>query len=149
MATWALTTFSTAASIAKIETEINALTATNWDNHIATAKTLMGNDIQEVLVNRGLDYWTDFSNDEILLDTVTNKTIFDIVSDYKTCQLVYMDLSNGDEDSAYGAKMVMYKQMYKATFGQAMKYIDLDIDQDGTTDIYKANIHAIGRSTRR
>ena len=149
MATWDDTTFSTSTSIAKIEAEINNLTATNWDNKIATAKTLMSNDVQEVLVNRGLDYWTDFENDEKLLDVVTNKSIFNIVSDYKTLQLIYMDLANGVEDSVYGAKMTQYGQMYKSLFDQAMKYIDLDLDQDGTTDVYKANLHAIGRSTRR
>lgn len=146
MATWALTTFSTTDSIAKIEAEINSLGT--WTNKIATAKTMMGNDAQEVLVNTGMQYWTDFSSGEILLDVITNKTIFEIVSDFKTLELSYLDLSNGNEDTAYGAKYVMYRQMYKSAFDQAMKYVDIDIDQDGTTDIYKAKLSSVGRNLR-
>ena len=148
MATWALTTFSTAVSLATHEGEINSLTATDWSSKITIAKTMMGNDIQEMLVNRGMDYWTDFESGEILLDTITNKDIFEIVSDFKTLDLCYQDLSNGEEDSVYGAKMTMYRQMYNSALRQAMKYVDLDINQDGTTDIYKAKLSAIGRNTR-
>jgi len=148
MATWAATTFSTAASLATHESEINGLTATDWSAKITIAKTMMGNDIQEVLVNRGMDYWTDFEGGEILLDTVTNKEIFNIVSDFKTLFLCYQDLSNGEEDSVYAGKMEMYKQMYESSFKKAMKYVDLDLDHDGTADIYKAKLSAIGRNTR-
>ena len=143
-----MTTFSTAASLVTHEGEISSLTATDWSAKITLAKTIMGNDIQEVLVNRGLDYWTDFSASEILLDVITNKDILNIVSDYKALELCYRDLSGGDEDSVYGAKMKMYQQMYSSALKQALKYIDLDINQDGTTDIYKAKLSAIGRNTR-
>lgn len=148
MATWAATTFSTAASIAKLETEINTLTSSDWSDKIDLAKTMMGNDIQNVLVNRGMSNWTDFESGEVLLDIITNKSIFDIVSDFKTLQLVYMDLSQGDEDSVYGSKKAMYEEEYQKAFNTAMKYVDLDLDQDGETDIYKAKLNKVGRQTR-
>jgi len=148
MATWADTTFSTAASMATHEVEINSLAAVDWSAKITLAHTIMGNDVQEILVNRGMQYWTDFEAGEKLLDVVTNKDIFNIVSDYKALELAYMDLSNGNEETAYGAKVVMYRQMYNAALTKAMHYVDLDIDQDGTTDIYKAKLNPIGRNCR-
>ena len=76
MASWADTTFSTTSTIANHEGEVNTLTSSDWSAKITLAKTIMGNDIQEILVNTGMHYWTDFDADEILLDIVTNKSIF-------------------------------------------------------------------------
>ena len=148
MATWANTTFSTAASMSTHESEVNTLTASDWSDKITLAKTIMGNDIQEILVNRGMHYWVDFDDDEILLDTVTNKTIFNITSDYKALELTYRDLSQGDEDTVYGQKSKQYKMLYKDSLKQNLKYIDLDLDLDDETDIYKARLSAVGRQTR-
>lgn len=128
--------------------KLDIYSISKFTDKIVLAKTIMGNDIQELLVNRGYQYWTDFSTGEILLDIITNKAIFNIVSSYKTLELVYLDISNGVQDTINYSKMEMYRKLYKSSLDTAMHYVDLDINQDGTTDIYKAKVNSIGRNLR-
>lgn len=148
MATWADTTFSTTATIARMEAEINSLTSGTWADKIALAKELLKIEIQSVLIKNGKQYWTDFENGEILVDIITNKEIFNIASDYKVLQLIYEDLSHGNENSTNGVKAKRYGVLYESALLKAIDYAHLDIDHDGSVDEYKPTLYTTGTNSR-
>ena len=136
MAVWADAILSDAASIEKFEGEINSLTSTNWDNAIAIAKELIGDKLEVILINQGIA--VDEAGGEILLDVIANPTVFNISSDYFVLYLIYEDLSQGS-DGLYMMKAEKYIELYQQKFNEDIKRMNLDIDLDDTTDIYRVN----------
>ena len=52
MADWSATALSTATTIAKIESEVNDLTSSDWSNAKATAKTMIGSRLENPNINQ-------------------------------------------------------------------------------------------------
>jgi len=136
MANWDSATLSTSTSIAKIETEINSLTATNWEDKILMAKELIGDKLEVILTERGIS--VDESDSDVLLDVIANPTVFNLTSDYMTLHLIYDDLSQG-EVGLYMSKSEKYFAYYENKFTEDLKRMNLDLDNDGTTDVYRVN----------
>ena len=133
---WADAVLSTTASIAKIESEINDLTATNWDNKIATAKELIGDKLEVILTERGVN--VDEESGDVLLDTIANPTVYNLSSDYMTLHLIFDDLSQGQE-GLYMGKSEKYNAYFERKFSEDVKRMNLDLDNDGTTDVFRVS----------
>ena len=136
MATWITAVLSTSTSIAKIESEINSLTSTNWDNKIAIAKELIGDRLEVILNERGVR--VDEAGGEVLLDVIANPTVFNLTSDYMTLHLIYDDLSQGQE-GLYMQKLQKYNAYFERKFNEDVKRMNLDLDNDGNTDEYRVS----------
>lgn len=136
MATWSTAVLSTSTTIAKIETEINSLTSTNWDNKIALAKEIIGDKLEVILTERGIR--VDEADSKILLDVIANPTVFNLSSDYLTLHMIYDDLSQG-QDGLYLVKSEKYNAYFERKFSEDLKRMNLDLDNDGTTDEYRVS----------
>lgn len=136
MATWSTATLSTSTSIGKIESEINSLTSTNWDNKIAIAKELIGDRLEVILTERNIR--VDEAGGDVLLDVIANPTVFNLSSDYMTLHLIYDDLSQGQE-GLYMQKLQKYNDYFERKFSEDVKRMNLDYDNDGTTDAYRVS----------
>ena len=121
---------------------IDIYTISKWSDKITQAVALMGVDVEMALVSRG--YSVDYDADEVLLDVINNPTDFIIPCDFKTLQLIYEDLSGGDEDSGFWKKALWYKQRYEIQLKKATNLVDLDTDLDGDTDEH--NVQKAGQS---
>jgi len=128
---WSGATLSTTTSIAKIESEVNNLTSTNWNDKIALAKELIGDRLEVILTNRG--YKVDELDSEVLLDIISNPTVFNISSDYLVLSLTFEDLSQGS-DGLYKSKAEKYLAYFEQKFDEDIRRITLDTDLDDTTD---------------
>ncbi|MBT6994537.1 MAG: hypothetical protein HN952_06230 [Candidatus Cloacimonetes bacterium] len=136
MADWSTAELSTTTSIAKFESEINDLTATNWNNQIAIAKELLGDRLEVVLTERGIS--VDEAESEVLLNVIANPTVFNLTSDYLTLSLIYDDLSQGME-GLYLSKSEKYKALSKMKFNEDLKRMNLDTNDDDIVDNYRVN----------
>ncbi|MBT7470198.1 MAG: hypothetical protein HN692_07335 [Candidatus Cloacimonetes bacterium] len=136
MADWSTAELSTTTSIVKFESEINDLTATNWNNQIAIAKELLGDRLEVVLTERGIS--VDEAESEVLLNVIANPTVFNLTSDYLTLSLIYDDLSQGME-GLYLSKSEKYKALSKMKFNEDLKRMNLDTNDDDIVDNYRVN----------
>ena len=143
MADWSSATLSTSTSIAKIESEINDLTATNWDSKIEIAKELIGDKLEVILTERGIV--VDEADSKVLLNVIANPTVFNLTSDYMTLHLIYDDLSQGQE-GLYRQKTEKYNAYFERKFNEDVKRMNLDFDNDGNTDAYR--VRWTGKLTR-
>ena len=136
MADWSAAVLSTSTSIAKIESELNNLTVTNWDNAIAFAKELIGDKLEVLLTDRG--YSVDEANSEVLLDVIANPTVFNLTSDYLVLSKVFEDLSQGT-DGLYKSKSEKYAALYERKFVEDVKRMNFDTNFDDVVDEYRVN----------
>ena len=136
MGVWADAVLSTTASLAKIESEINSLTDTSWTNAIALAKELIGDKLELILMNRGIN--VDESDSEVLLDVILNPTVFNLSSDYLSLSLGFDDMSLGDGD-LYEYKSLKFKKKFEMKFNDDIRRITLDRNLDDTADTYRIN----------
>jgi len=140
MADWSATALSTADSLAKIESEVNDLTSSDWSNAIATAKTMIGSKLENTLSERGIGV-DEVNGDELLDIIVDPNVIFGLSSDFLTLHLIYNDLADGNKDGSYYEKSVFYRAMFEEQFAVDIKRIKLDINLDDITDVYRTNWH--------
>lgn len=136
MADWSAAVLSTAASIAKIEAEINDLTSTDWSNAIALSKELIGDKLEVLLTDRG--YSVDEADSEVLLDIIANPTVFNLTSDYLVLSKAFGDLSQGTE-GLYKSKSDKYMAFYEAKFVEDVRRMNLDTNNDDVVDDYRVN----------
>jgi len=128
--------------------KLDIYSISKWSDKIDKAKDIIGVDIELELQNRGYQQFVDYDIGEVLLDMVKNPAEFIIASDFKALELIYLDLSGGNEESNYYQKAAMYQQRYDNAFRKALKLVDLDTDFDADTDEHQANVHHVGRTTR-
>ena len=136
MADWSAAVLSTAASIAKIEEEINNLTNTDWSNVIDLSKELIGDRLEVLLTDRG--YSADEAANENLLDVIANPTVFNLTSDYLVLSKSFEDLSQGT-DGLYKSKSAKYAAFYEAKFVEDVRRMNLDTNNDDVVDQYRVN----------
>ena len=135
---WADKTLSDSTSLAKIESEINELTSTNWDNKIATAKSMIGSRLENLITARGVN--VNEKDGEILLDTVVDPDdIFALSSDFLVLHLIFKDLSTSGTSGNYEDKSKYYKMMFDEQFAVDIQRMNLDWNLDDTTDTYRTN----------
>ena len=109
-----------------------------WSDKIELAKAFMGDDLERMLINAGLDSNMDYSDGDILLDVINNKDIFDYCSHYLTLSLIFEDLmTSGDENDIFRIKADRYYKRYKDKLDITFPLKNIDEDQDGTVDEYK------------
>ena len=149
MATWDNTTLTTTATLTTHEYEItNLVNSTNLTNKITLAKSLLKNQIEKMLREMNRDWSIDYSAGEELINVIANKDIYTNSCDYKTLELIYLDLSQGNQDTIYYQKMVEYRERFLNEFNIASSATDYDWDQDGTTDEYKLRSYKVARVSR-
>jgi len=138
MSDWSSTNLSTTESLAKIENEVNELTDSNWDDKIATAKSMLGGRLENALAERGVD--VDESDDKVLLNTIVDPDItFALTSDFLTLFLIYNDLSQGKAGGIYEDKANFYHNIYDEQLAVDIKRMKLDVNLDDTTDVYRTD----------
>jgi len=112
-------------------------TITSWQPKIERAKQKLKIDLELVLKNT-LKY-RPYQDLEIV-DAINNLDIFKEPSDYLTLKYIYQDLARGSENSVYYVKMIKAERIYNEMMDYRTKLIDLDINDDGETDIYNYDI---------
>ncbi len=117
---------------------INAYVIGKWIDKIALAKDILGADIEIRLLQDGKS--VDYAEGEVLLDIIANPTIYGLCSDFKILELIYTDLSHGDEDSVYWRKAEIYLTKYTNELVKANQRVNFDNDLDGTTDEYNQEL---------
>ena len=139
---WSDVEITNDTELQKIESEILDLSPTgSWGDKntgkISLAIEILGDMLEIELTNRGLT--VDESSDEVLLDIIHNPEVFNLSCAYLTLYLIYDDLSNGGQDEGYAIKAKKYKQKFEQQFKKDYKRINLDIDLDNKTDIYRTD----------
>ena len=126
------------SSIADAAFKLDIYIVTRWNDKIELAKAFMGDDLELMLINAGLDSNMDYSDGDILLDVINNKSIFDYCSHYLTLSLIFEDLmTSGDENDIFRLKADRYYKRYKDKLDITFRLKNIDEDQDGTVDDYK------------
>jgi len=116
--------------------KIDIYTISKLASKIALAKVFMGEDLERMLISAG--YEVNESDDEILLDLINNKDLFNYCSHYLSLALIYEDeMTTGDETDIYKVKADRYYKRYKDKLSIVFPLKDIDTNEDGTTDIYK------------
>ena len=129
--------------------KLDIYATSRWSEKIALAKAFMGDDLERMLINAGLDSNMDYADGDILLDVINNKDIFDTSSLYLTLSLIFEDLmTSGDETDVFKLKADRYKKRYDDKMTTAFGLKDLDTNKDGTTDIHKDQSNVTLRVTR-
>jgi len=143
MGVWGAAILSSTTTIAEIETEVNTLTATNWNNAIALGKELIGDKLELLLTSKGIK--VDESGGEVLLDVILNPTVFNRSSDYLVLSSIYEDLSQG-MDGLYKIKAEKYDAKFTLKFAEDLERMNLDTNLDSAADIYRFS--AVGELSR-
>jgi len=134
---------SNSASSGKVDIYV----VSRWASKITLAKAFMGDDLERMLINAGFN--VNEADDEVLLDLINNKDIFDYCSHYLTLSLVFEDLmTSGDDTDIFKLKADRYYTRYKDKLEIAFGLKDIDLNEDGTTDIYKDQSLATLRKVR-
>lgn len=116
----------------------------SWQDKIAIAKTEIGSVLKNYLKTDfstngryNYDYYYRYaiSQSVDLLDIIDNLEIFNICSDYLVLSMCYQDLSTGGYTSQYSEKAEAYKRIYQEKLAENLKLINIDINDDGNTDI--------------
>lgn len=115
---------------------------TIWQNKIDTAKEMLGTDVSLLLMNNVLlDY---LEEDDDILDSVYNPSIFGLVSDFKVLELIYSDLASGaDNESLFWQKSINYNHKYEEYLKKQAKLATIDLTQDGNNLIYYTRLDFI------
>jgi len=138
MSIWADMNLSSTDSLAKIENEINELTDSNWDDKIATAKSMLGGRLENALAERGVD--VNEEDSEVLLNVIVDPDItFALTSDFLTLFLIYNDLSQGKAGGIYEDKATFYHDIYDEQLAVDIKRMKLDVNLDDETDVYRTD----------
>jgi len=92
----------------------------DWQSKIDIAKTVIYNEIANALS-------TYYSADEIddVIDEITNPEVLELASNYKTLELIYMDLYGkiGTQETI-DAKLSYYSQQYAKSFKSILPILD-------------------------
>jgi len=148
MSNWSDATLSTTASIAKLETEINSLTSDNWADKITIAKEIIADFLEVALKSRHYDDYIDFDAGEDIKDLVSNPTVFNLSSDYLVLHLIYDDLAQGKNESAYWVKKEEYYKKYKIKIEEDLWRIEISTDLDSDTELYMQDVRKSRQITR-
>lgn len=108
-----------------------------WQAKIDLAKTILGNAVEDALIQRGVT--VNESAGESVLDLITNPEVLTIACDYLALHLIYLDLLNGGWSELFERKYEIYGSRYKDEFASALRRITLDIDGDGIPDISRSS----------
>lgn len=122
-----------------------------WGSKIDVAKEFLGEDLERMLKNAGLDVNLNYSADDpdILLDIINNPEIFKRAHGYLTLALIYEDLGmGGSVEDIYQIKCRRYFEKYRERLNTAWGLKNLDINLDDTVDEYKDDDPAQNRITR-
>ena len=105
---------------------------------IALAKQFMGEDLERMLINAGLDVGINYADDEILLDRIANKSIFNYCSHYLTLALIFEDMmESGSDTDVYKLKSDRFLKRYHERMTTAFSLKNMDYNFDDTVDDYK------------
>lgn len=114
----------------------------SWQDKIAVAKTRLGAVLKNYLktdfsTNGRYNYYYTYaiSQDIELLDIINNLEIFNTCSDYLVLAMCFRDLSTGGYNSQYAEKAEAYQTMYETELKEMLQLVDIDINEDGETDI--------------
>jgi len=138
---------SDGANLGKIDIYAQAV----WGAKLDVAKEFLGEDLERMLKNAGLDVNFDYAADtpDILLDVINNPEIFARAHAYLTLALIYEDLGMGSaEDDIYRIKCRRYYEKYNEKLNTAWGLKNLDFDLDDTVDEYKDDEPAPNRIRR-
>jgi hypothetical protein len=141
MAKWADTTLSTRDSVKRIESEMAStdfITNEQLTDKIALAKILIG-DMLELYLTDELNLVADEADDEVLLDFINNPSVFGLASDYLVNSKQFEDISLNSLNEVVANKSTRYYNMFIQQLESAKKRINLDTDQDGDVDEYRAS----------
>jgi len=134
---------SNSASSGKVDIYV----VSRWASKITLGKSFMGDDIERMLINAGFN--VNEADDEVLLDLINNKEIFNSCNLYLVLSLIFEDLmTSGDDTDIFKLKANRYYTRYKDKLEIAFGLKDIDINEDGTTDIYKDQSIATPRKVR-
>lgn len=116
----------------------------SWNDKITIAKTKIGailkNYLKTDFSNNGLYNYYDLNKYAVtyntdILDLINNLDIFNLASDYLVLSMCFTDLAQGGNNSQYQAKADRYHASYQKMMDDNIKLVDIDLDQDGQTDI--------------
>lgn len=74
-------------------------------------------------------------NKALTKNSITNPEIFILPLEFLCLELVFEDLSNGQDDLIYGQKTKKYQLKFNQAFSDACTLMELDIDGDCKPDI--------------
>lgn len=94
---------------------VNIDTQYSWETKIEVAKDIIYNNLLAVLNQRNWDYD---------LDDIENPSVLGIASDYKTLELIYLDLLGKNGSDRFEKKMLDYRARYNAEIRSAMSMLD-------------------------
>ena len=101
-----------------------------WQPMIDRAKDFMQYELEDMFVRKG------FGVDDIV-DKINNKSYFKNCIAYLTLSFIYEDLTlSNASDVIYSNKALAYKNKYKEFFNMIVTLINLDLNEDGVTDLY-------------
>jgi len=119
---------------------LDIYTISKWEEKITIAKNKIKNKLETHLVMRGYRDYVNYDNGEELINIIANPETFSMSSNYLTLHYIFRDLATlQDVDSMYYAKQREYKKDFDEEFEEAIRRINYDYDQDGSTDEYKTD----------
>ncbi len=148
MGNWTDAELSTTTTLAALESEINSLTDSDWTGKITLAKEEIGDRIEVYLKSRHYDSYIDFSEGQDIKDLISNPTVFNLSSDFYTLYLIYEDLAQGKNESAYYIKKQDYLQRFQDKIENDMQRIEISYDRDSTAEEYMQDIRPSRQITR-
>jgi len=128
--------------------KIDIYTLGKWADKIELAKDQLGVDLSRMLMNVKLDANMNYADGDVLLDIIYNPDVFATCSDFKTLELIYLDLSDGNRDSPHWQKMELYKELYNRELPKAWSLKILDVDLDDDADFYNEDTPAVSTFIR-
>ena len=100
----------------------DSIIQTSWQNKIAIAKTIIGNEIKKQLAQLG--YRDSNVNSGEVLDYLSNTDALNLSSDYLTLKLIYMDLYATQLTEAYKQKADYYDVNFNSELIKAMYQLE-------------------------
>jgi len=129
-------------SKAMIDTTNNGHTATNNGNFpvktvVTTDWTAKINVARKLIISRLTVHLAQYRSSTYPDPTtlINNAEILQVASDLLSLSLIYNDVSRG-EGTMYETKSAQYKLSYEAEMTRALTALDLDLDNNNTTDTY-------------
>jgi hypothetical protein len=113
---------------------VSIYASAKWTNKYDVAKDLLKTQIELRLLQDGYGKYIDYDDDEVPIDIIFNPEVFKYTMCFYWLSLIYDDLSNGNDDSVYGQKAIMYRERAEFEFNREYSLKNLDIDQDGDAD---------------
>jgi hypothetical protein len=113
---------------------VSVYAVSKWSGKYDVAKDLLKTKIELRLLQDGYGKYVNYSEGEIPINLITNPDVFKYTLCFFWLSLDYDDLSNGNDDSVYGQKAIMYRERAEIEFNREYSLKNLDIDQDGDAD---------------